>query len=149
MARLVSNYDIHINAEPTNVYEYISDLTRHGEWSENLSVRAMSEGPIAVGNEYRSTGRMMRKQFENNIRVVACDRPNRLALSVTDGKSEFLQEFNISSENGGTLLQRKFSTNMNPLMLVMFKAVIGPLVANPSMNKSLRNLKSNLQESGS
>ena len=47
MTKLVIDYQIHFNADQTEVYDYIADLTRHGEWSENLRVEAISDGPIA------------------------------------------------------------------------------------------------------
>ena len=56
MARLVQNYGIFINAEPTAVYDYLADFTKHGEWSEGLNVEAVSEGPTEVGSEFKSVG---------------------------------------------------------------------------------------------
>ena len=35
MSQVVSNYRIEVNAKPEDVFAYISDLTKHGEWSEN------------------------------------------------------------------------------------------------------------------
>ena len=60
-------------------------------------------------------------------------------------KMEFLQEFSLSDHSGGTRLDRTTSADMNPVMAIMFKILIGPLVANPSMNKGLRRLKANLE----
>ena len=69
MSQMVSTYRISINAKPEDVFAYVADLTKHGEWSENVKVEAMSDGPIGVDSKYRSTGRMMRKEFQNDIRV--------------------------------------------------------------------------------
>ena len=51
MSRVVSDYQIGINARPEDVFAYVSDLTTHGEWSENLTVDALSEGEADVGSE--------------------------------------------------------------------------------------------------
>ena len=67
MSNFVSNYRVSINAEPEQVFSYVADLTRHGEWSENLKVESVSENPIGVGSQYHSTGRMMGKQVENDV----------------------------------------------------------------------------------
>ncbi|MCZ6614416.1 MAG: hypothetical protein O6920_01350, partial [Chloroflexi bacterium] len=69
----------------------------------------------------------------------------RLSFIANDGKNEFLQEFTFSSSDAGTLLERKVSFEMNPLMGLLFKVMIGPLVSNPSMKKSLNNLKANME----
>jgi uncharacterized protein YndB with AHSA1/START domain len=147
MARFVQNYSIQIDAEPTAVYDYLADFTRHGEWSVGLTIEAVSEGPTEVGSEFRSTGRMMGKDVSNDIKVVESKRPSRLAFTASDGKAEFLQEIDLTENKGGTLLRRRLSADMNPMMVFGFKALIGPMVANPSMKKSLKNLKAKLEDS--
>lgn len=91
----------------------------------------------------------MGKLVENDVRVVECQSPSRLCFTASDGKQEFLQEFTFRSDNGGTSLERRVSAEMNPIMVLLLKLVLGPLVANPSMNKSLGNLKAKLESQGS
>ncbi len=145
MSQMVSTYRISINAKPEDVYAYVADITRHGEWSENVKVEAVSDGPIGVDSTYRSTGRMMRKEFQNDIRVTVYEPSTHLSFIAGDGKNEFLQEFTFSSSDEGTLLERRVSFEMNPLMGLLLKVMIGPLVSNPSMNRSLNNLKAKLE----
>lgn len=149
MAKVVNNYSVHISAKPEDVFPYLSDLTQHGEWNESLKVEAASDGPAAVGSQYRSTGRMMGKEFKNDVRITELESPTRLSFISNDGKSDFLQEFTLQALGGGTSLERRVTFEMNPLMMLMFKAVIGPLVANPSMNKSLKALKGKLEQPAS
>lgn len=149
MAKLVETFRIHISAKPEDVFPYLSDLTRHGEWNESLAVEAASDGPAAVGSQYRSTGRMMGKEFQNDVRITELESPTRLSFIANDGKNDFLQELTFRPMSGGTSLERRVSFEMNPLMKLMFKAVIGPLVANPSMNKSLKALKGKVEQSAS
>ena len=149
MAKVVSNYSVHISAKPEDVFPYLSDLTQHGEWNESLTVEGASDGPAAVGSQYRSTGRMMGKEFKNDVRITELESPTRLSFISNDGKNDFLQEFTLQPLGGGTSLERRVTFEMNPLMMLMFKAVIGPLVANPSMNKSLKALKGKLEQPAS
>ena len=149
MAKIVENYRVHIDAKPEDVFPYVSDLTQHGEWNESLKVEAASDGPAAVGSQYRSTGRMMGKEVQNEVRITELEWPTRLSLISNDGKNDFLQEFTFQPMNGGTSLERRVTFEMNPLMKLMFKAMIGPLVATPSMNKSLKALKGKLEQSAS
>ena len=145
MSKFVSNYRVSINANQEQVFNYLADLTSHGEWPENLNVESVSEGPVGVGSQYHSIGRMMGKQVENDVRIVVYEPPTRLSFTASDGKQEFLQEFTFSSSDGGTLLERRVSSEMNPIMILLLKIMIGPLVANPSMNKSLSNLKAKME----
>ena len=149
MAKLVKNYEVHISAKPEDVFSYLSDLTKHGEWNESLRVEASSDGPAAVGSQYRSTGRMRGKEFQNDVRITELESPTRLSFISNDGKNDFLQEFTFRPVGGGTSLERRVTFEMNPLMKLMFDAVIGPLVASPSMKKSLKALKGKLEQSAS
>ncbi len=42
-------------------------------------------------------------------------------------------------------MRRTVTFEMNPVMAIAFKTLIGPLVSNPSMNKKLGNLKAKLE----
>ena len=145
MSSVVSNYQIGIDAKPEGEFAYISDLTKHGEWSENLTVEAVSEGEAAVGSEYRSTGKMMGKQFQNTARITELESPSTISFATNDGSQDYLQEIKLSQQGEGTLLKRTVSMETNPIKALMFKLLAGPLVANPSMNKSLKNLKAKME----
>jgi uncharacterized protein YndB with AHSA1/START domain len=148
MSSVVSNYQIGIDAKPEDVFAYVSDLTKHGEWSENLTVESVSDGEVAVGSEYRSTGKMMGKQVQNTIRITEFESPSRISFETNDGSNDFLQEIVLSQQGEGTLLERRVSMEMNPMMALMFKLLAGPMVANPSMNKSLKSLKAKMEHPG-
>lgn len=90
MSSVVPNYQIGIGASPEDVFAYVSDLTKHGEWSDNLTVEAVSEGEIAVGSECRSTGKMMGKQVQNTIRITEFESPSRISFETNDGSNNFL-----------------------------------------------------------
>ncbi len=103
MARVVENYRVHINAKPEDVFPYVSDLTQHGEWNENLRVEATSDGPAAVGSQYHSTGRMMGKEVQNEVRITELESPTRLSFVSSDGKVDFLQEFTFQPIDEGAI----------------------------------------------
>ena len=146
MAQGKFKYRININSKPEEVFAYISDLSKHAEWNEGLTIEKVSEGDIAVGTEYRSTGKQMGKSVANTVKVTKIESPRKFSFTGTDGKLEFLQEISLSAHNGGTRLDRITSADVNPVMAIMFKILIRPLIANPSMNKSLRRLKANLEQ---
>ncbi len=146
MSKTEFSYEIEINRSPEDVFAYVSDLAKHGEWNDNLTVESTGEGPAAVGSQYHSRGKMMGRWFDNDLRVVGFDAPNRFSFISTAGDDEFQQEFAFTAEGDGTVLHRKLTIDLNPFMAGMFKAVIGPLVSNPSMNKGLKNLKAKLEQ---
>jgi len=149
MARLVFGYKVQINAKQEDVFNYISDFLKHGEWNEGLRMEAVSEGPIAVGSLYRSIGKQIGKDVSNDVRITEYEPHSRLAFVSNDGKADFTQEIDLSPSNGGTLLERKLSFDASAILAVLFRLLIGPLIANRSMNKSLKNLKSKVESGAS
>ncbi|MCH7653266.1 MAG: SRPBCC family protein [Chloroflexi bacterium] len=137
---------IDIKAKPEDVFAYISDLAKHSEWNDGLSIEKVSEGDVGVGTEYRSTGKQLGKSIVNTVKVTEFESPRKFSFTGSDGKLEFLQEMSLSEHDGGTRLERTTSAELNPVMAIAFKILIGPLIANPSMNKSLRRLKANLEK---
>ena len=146
MAHSEFKYRIDIDAKPEEVFAYLSDLTKHSEWNDGLTVEKVSDGDVAVGSEYRSTGKQLGKSVDNTIKVTEIESPRRFSFTGSDGKLEFLQEFSLSEHDAGTRLERRTSGELNPVLAIAFKLLIGPLIANPSMNKGLRKLKANLEQ---
>ena len=147
MTHLVLNYQVSINASPEAVFEYVSDFSRHGEWNEGLSVESVSDGPTTEGSEYRSVGRIFGRDIPNKIKVTAYDAPDRIAFTSTDNKDFlFYHDLKFEAQGDGTLLTRTVEFDWNPVMAVIVKALLEPLVGTPSMNKSFRNLKAKLEE---
>lgn len=145
MGHLVFDFQININAKPEDVFTYVADFTKHSEWTDGLSMKAVGEGPVGEGSEYVSTGRQLGKDVENRVKVTEYKPSTNLSFSATDGKMNFLQEMKFSESNGGTLVERRVSFDANPILSILFKAMIGPMVANPSMRKTLGNLKAKME----
>lgn len=146
MAHSEFKYRIDIDAKPEEVFAYLSDLTKHSEWNDGLTVEKVSDGDVAVGSEYRSTGKQLGKSVDNTVKVTEIESPRKFSFTGSDGKLEFLQEFSLSEHDAGTRLERRTSGELNPVLAIAFKLLIGPLIANPSMNKGLRKLKANLEQ---
>ena len=145
MGHLVFDFQININAKPEDVFAYVADFSKHSEWTEGLSMEAISDGPIAEGSEYESTGRQLGKDVKNRIKITEYKPSTNLSFSAYAGEQKFMQEMKFSESNGGTLLVRTLSFEANPILSILFKTLIGPMVANPSMRKTLKNLKAQME----
>jgi len=66
---LLRSHQVFVNAPLRTVFDYVSDLTRHPEWSGGeLKLDAISPGPIAVGKEYFSRGEVgIQKDRPNTV----------------------------------------------------------------------------------
>lgn len=80
------------------------------------------------------------------MKITEFNAPDRIAFTATDPKDfPFHRDIKFEAQGDGMLLTRKVEFEFNPVMALVFKALIGPLVSNPSMNKTLRNLKARME----
>jgi carbon monoxide dehydrogenase subunit G len=77
---------IEISRSPDDVFAYVSDLSRHGEWQEGVVSASMeSEGPTKVGTRARMTRRVGPRSQAMTVEVTAHDPPRSFATRTLDG----------------------------------------------------------------
>ena len=138
-----------INAPLQTGFDYVSDLTRHPEWSGGqLKIEAVSSGPIAVGKEYISHGEVaIQKERPNKVQVTEYEPPHKFGFVAKDPDfGKVFHVFTFTEQNGGILVTRTMTVSLNPTVAFLSRFFIYPLIGNPSMNKSLAALKTKLEE---
>jgi len=149
MTTVVRTHQLLVHAPLQSVFDYVSDLTRHPEWSGGeLKIEAVTAGPIAVGKEYRSRGEVaVQKNRPNTVQVTDYESPHNFGFVATDpdfGKVSHI--FTFTEQNGGVLIKRIMTLSLNPLVAFLFRLFVYPLIGSPSMEKSLAALKAKLEE---
>jgi len=146
----VSNvYRVVIHAAPEKVFAYVSDLTRHPEWSGGkLRIESLTPGPVAVGSQYKSYGEVaVEKNRPNELRVTHYEPLIRFAFTAQDpGFGEVTNDFTFTPQERGTLMERTLSMNMNPVMAFAFRLFIRPVIGQPMMDKAFARLKAKLEK---
>ena len=137
----------HIGASPGDVFNYVSDLSKHVEWAANddLKIEAVSEGPPAVGSEYKSSVQFMGNQVNAQTKVTALESPTKFSFTVTEPDSTHDHDFTFEGEAGGTRLERKTAHHLPFVKWMMFLLIGGPFVAKPAHNKAYAKLKEKLK----
>jgi uncharacterized protein YndB with AHSA1/START domain len=149
MTTVVRTHQILVHAPLQSVFDYVSDLTRHPEWSEGrLRIEALTHGPIAVGNEYVSHGEVaVQKDRPNKVQITEYEPPHKFAFVANDPDvGNVRHEFTFTDHNGGVLIKRIMTLSLNPIIAFLFRFFIYPLIGGPSMDKSLRKLKAKLEQ---
>jgi len=149
MTTLARTHQILIHTPLQKSFDYVSDLTRHPEWSGGeLKIEAVTPGPITVGKEYRSRGEVaVQKDRPNTVQVTEYEPPHKFAFAANDPDfGKVTQEFTFVEQNGGVLVSRIMTVNLNPFVAFAFRFFIYPFVGRPSMNKSMAKLKAKLEE---
>ena len=149
MTTLIRSHQIFVRAPLGQAFEYVSDLTRHPEWSAGeLKIEEVTPGPIGVGKEYRSRGEVaVQKNRPNTVQITEFEPPHTFAFVAFDPDfGKVIHEFTLTQQTGGVLIQRNMTVNLNPLVAVAFRFFVYPLIGSPSMDKSLARLKLRLEE---
>jgi uncharacterized protein YndB with AHSA1/START domain len=150
MTTVVRTHQVLVNTALQKAFDYVSDLTRHPEWSGGeLKIEAVTPGPVAVGKEYQSRGQVaVQKNRPNTVQVTEYESPHRFAFAAKDPDfGKVTHEFTFTPQNGGVLITRTMTVNLNPFMALAFRFFIYPLIGRPSMNKAMAGLKEKLEES--
>lgn len=138
-------HEIHIRASPREVFDYVADLTHHGEWSPFLlRITAVTPGPVGVGSQYRSKGRMYGWTKRGQLRVTEHDPPRRFAFVARHWEGEYRHEFSMEPHDGGTLVQRR-TTAVWPSWKAGVAWVVSSLLLPRSNMRSLDALKARLE----
>ncbi len=130
-----------VNASPKAAFDYVSDLTKHPEWSGGpLNIESVSSGPVAVGNQYRSIGGVHNKL--NELRVTRFEPPDCFAFVATDPQfGDITHEFLFTAQDAGTLISRTVSASAPPLQAFVFRVFLYPRQGKPLMDKAMAALK--------
>jgi uncharacterized protein YndB with AHSA1/START domain len=148
MTTVVRSHRIFVRAPLQSTFEYVADLTRHPEWSGGeLKIEAVTPGPVAVGKEYFSRGEVaIQKDRPNTVRVSAYEPPHIFGFIAHDPDfGDVSHVFTFTEQNGGILVTRTMTLSLNPIVAILFRFFIYPLIGRPSMDKSLAALKIKLE----
>jgi uncharacterized protein YndB with AHSA1/START domain len=148
MTTVLRTHSILVHAPLQSAFDYVSDLTRHPEWSGGeLKIEAVTPGPIAVGKEYRSRGEVaIQKDRPNTVRVSRYEPPRTFGFVANDPDvGDVSHVFTFTEQHGGVLIARAMTLSLHPVVAFLFRFFVYPFVGSPSMNKSLAKLKEKLE----
>ena len=77
---------VEISKPPQEVFAYLDDLARHGEWQNQIvEVVSVSEGPTRVGSRATEKRRVPGGVREFTYEIVEHDPPRKASFRVLDG----------------------------------------------------------------
>ena len=146
--RSVTPFTITIDRPPDAVFEYIADVSKHGEWSPKPYRVEGSTGAVSQGDTFTSIGWLPGdKNHRNDVTVTECSPPNRLVLDSIEKGEHFINTFELQPEGSGTRLTRTFDAPPPSFPLSIVFPLIMKAFIRPDVQKGLRLLKANLERS--
>jgi uncharacterized membrane protein len=77
---------IEISRPPQDVFDYVGDLSRHGEWQSALvDVQVETEGPTKLGTKVKETRLVPGGKQSYHYEVTQWEPPRACAFTVVDG----------------------------------------------------------------
>jgi uncharacterized membrane protein len=77
---------IEINRRPEEVFAYLDDVEKHGEWQEQIvDVKRQTDGPTGVGTRVSETRRVPGGDRTMTYEITEHDAPRRSSFRVLDG----------------------------------------------------------------
>jgi uncharacterized protein YndB with AHSA1/START domain len=137
---------IDINVPPQKAFDYVSDITKHAEWSiHGLSVEKTSPGPLAVGSTFSTTGHQM--GTHTGIVTIKEFVPGQKVVYESDDDTAHVKHaFELAPQNGGTRVTKSFETVKTGLLLKVFRPMMY-IVQPMSLQRDLQAIKEKLEAS--
>jgi uncharacterized membrane protein len=77
---------IEIDRRPEDVFAYLDDVERHGEWQEQIvGVEPQDDGPLRVGSRVKETRRVPGGDRTMTYEITEHDPPRQSSFRVLDG----------------------------------------------------------------
>jgi carbon monoxide dehydrogenase subunit G len=146
MATFSLSFSIYVNVPPEVAFDYVADLTRHGEWNPGLKVTAISEGSITVGSRFQSVGHIFGREIHDDLCVTEYLPPVHFAFFVKSGfgGEELTHEFMLQPNGGGTQITRTAMATVS-LLMKLLAPVLAAFGIRSEMTKSMERLKARLE----
>jgi len=130
---------IEIAAAPAVVFEYVADLTKHGEWSvDRLEVTALE------GDRYHSLARSKGKDIQAELILIERTPPERLVFDAIDLTGRWRHTFTLEPNATGTRVQREIAGELSGAQLALFWLVLLP-IKKPNAARALHRLKERIE----
>jgi carbon monoxide dehydrogenase subunit G len=102
---------IAIERSPEDVFELLTDIGRLPEW-QTSAIEAHSDGPLEQGSRVTEKRRLLGREVDSELEVVAYEPPRRLTLRSLGGPVNFTVDHELAAKGGGTELT--FVTEAQP-----------------------------------
>lgn len=145
MARIVKEWTVTTRRPVEEAFAYLSDLSRHPEWSPKAMRVEGPSGPASAGARFTSYGWVPGdKEHRNEVEVTEADPPSRLVLVSREPGGEFVNTFELTPSGAGTTIRRVMDMPRpgGPMGLVF--PLLVSLVAVPGVAKGMAKLQANL-----
>jgi carbon monoxide dehydrogenase subunit G len=96
-------HSVQISRSPEDVFGRLADVERVPEW-QSSAVEVRADGALSHGSRIFEKRRLMGRELDNELEVVAFDPPRRLTLRSLAGPVKLTIDHELAAVDGGTRL---------------------------------------------
>jgi uncharacterized protein YndB with AHSA1/START domain len=97
--------DVHVERPPEDVFAYISDPAKLGEWQGTDEVEQLTSGPVGKGTRFREIRKVAGRASEQITEVAEYDPPRVFAIKVVEGPVPVDGRWVLAPDGNGTRLE--------------------------------------------
>ena len=144
--RSTETFVVTINRPPADVFAYLSDVSKHAEWSPKPYRVEGTAGPVTAGQTFTSIGVIPGdKDHRNEVTVREVSPPRRLVLDAVEKDQHFISTFDVEADGAGTRLTRTMDSPKPGFPISVIFPLIMAFIVKPDVTKGLANLKAVLE----
>jgi len=137
---------IAVDRPPEEVFDYLTRVEHHREWSPKAWRVEGRPGPLTGGARFTSYGRIPGdKDHCNEVEVTECTPPSRIAWAATEKEGRFVSTFVLTPDGSGTKVQRTFEYPHPRGFIRAIFPLISATIVKPNFNKGLDMLQQRLE----
>ncbi|HEX5141300.1 MAG TPA: SRPBCC family protein [Dehalococcoidia bacterium] len=136
--------EIVINATPQQVFDYVSQMTRHPEWAQHdLKVEQTSQGAAGAGSTYSSVAHQFGTQKETQT-VTEYSPPSLFAFEAKGSLGTARHSFDIRSSGSGSSVTKSMELTRPSFMARVMTPMISRQTRS-SLASDLERIKQHLE----
>jgi len=144
MAAIVER--IEISRRPEDVFAYLDDLSRHGEWQEQIvSTRVETDGPTGVGTRATDKRRLPGGARDITYEITEHDPPRSISFRGVNGPVRPVGKVTVEPLDGGARSKVTLDFDLKGQGLGVLFAPLARANARKEIPKSHRRLKEILE----
>jgi uncharacterized membrane protein len=144
---IVIRHSIEIDRRPEDVFAYLDELERHGEWQEAIvSSKLESEGPVGVGTRVREIRKIGRREQDTSYEITEHDPPRKSSFRGTAGPVRPIGTVTVEPVGDGSKSRVTLDFNLVGQGIGVLIAPLARMQANKEIPKSQQRLKARLEE---
>jgi uncharacterized protein YndB with AHSA1/START domain len=146
---MAATQQIVINAPADLVFAYVSDITKHPEWTNpghKVEIKKTSEGPVAQGSTFEHTGQQFGEQHDI-VTIKEFVPPQRLVYEA-DGSAGLIRHIvTLAPAEGGTQVTKTFEIVKPKFPLNILAPLVNAFLQPAAIRKDLGRMKAKLEGS--